>query len=582
VTANDTHSIDIEFNPVLDIVKDGPHTANVSDTVVYTFTVKHADTSDGSPVSDVTVSDDIAGPGNYVRGDTNTNHELDAGENWVYTATYTIQPTDSDPLTNTATVEGEGRDGNTVTAKDTHITRIRPPSALQIVKDGPATAKVGDIVVYTFTVSHADLCSGSPVSGVTVSDNVAGLASYVSGDTNSNSKLDACETWIYTAPYIIQPTDFDPLTNTATAEGEDQYGTPVTATDTHSIDIEFNPVLDIVKDGPTKAKQGDTVIFTFTITNDDVHGDRSPVGNISVSDSLVGPITKSPVISGDTDSLLEMDEVWVYTASYIVPSSTSSPIVSTATVRGLDRDYDSIVATDAHSFSVSHLVCLPVILKNYLPPLPCNVETFDDPNSGWPIKQPPPTLLEYLNGKYHMGTSDTTKVHWATSPLGPYSNYSVQVDINWGMTNWYADDDYGIVFDLSISENGNKYYQFNVNNDNNTYRLRKRENGKWIELIPTTPVSPSCILSGSSVNRLRIQRNDASIDMFINACHLPSYTDSIKLSLPRPGFVGVDISPSSFIDGDAYFDNFTICTVEQNGAGVGGLVAAPKSGVTSK
>jgi len=113
---------------VVNIVKDGPASANVGETVVYTFTVTNdAVNGDGSPVSSVTVTDTIAGVATYVSGD-DGDDLLEVGETWVYTASYTIQPTDPDPLVNTGTVEGKDRDGATVSDTDTHSTEIGQPS----------------------------------------------------------------------------------------------------------------------------------------------------------------------------------------------------------------------------------------------------------------------------------------------------------------------------------------------------------------------------------------------------------------------------------------------------------------------
>jgi hypothetical protein len=110
--------------PALDIIKSGPIAANVGDTIAYAFTVRHAVTSDGSPVSNVTISDDIAGSPTFINGDTNGNNQLDADETWVYIATYTIQSTDPDPLVNIVTVEGEDLDGDPISATDSHSTDI--------------------------------------------------------------------------------------------------------------------------------------------------------------------------------------------------------------------------------------------------------------------------------------------------------------------------------------------------------------------------------------------------------------------------------------------------------------------------
>ena len=92
-------------------------------TVTYAFTVSHDSTSDGAPVANVTVTDDVAGAATYVSGD-DGDGLLETGETWVFTADYTIQATDPDPLVNTATVTGDDDDGDPTSDTDTHSTEV--------------------------------------------------------------------------------------------------------------------------------------------------------------------------------------------------------------------------------------------------------------------------------------------------------------------------------------------------------------------------------------------------------------------------------------------------------------------------
>jgi len=243
----DSAYITVEHNPTLNIVKDGPAAANVGDTVVFTFTVSH-DTvlGDRSPITNVSVTDDRAGSATYVSGD-DGDDELEWGESWIYTASYTIQPTDDNPLVNTGTVQGKDQEGDNVTATASHTTTLNGfAPALNIFKEGPTTAKVGDTVVFTFTVTNVAFTptfinanangDGSPIGNVTVTDDFAGVASYIRGD-DGDGLLKIGEVWVYTASYTIQATDPNPLVNTGMARGEDRDGDPVSDTDTHSTTI---------------------------------------------------------------------------------------------------------------------------------------------------------------------------------------------------------------------------------------------------------------------------------------------------------------------------------------------------------
>lgn len=118
----------IEYTPTLTITKDGPVEAQVGENVVYTFTVTHAPTSDGSPLHTVSVTDSVAGPATLASGD-DGNGELELGETWVFTAGYRIQITDPNPLVNVGTVVAKAANGADVSAQDTHSTAVGPSAA---------------------------------------------------------------------------------------------------------------------------------------------------------------------------------------------------------------------------------------------------------------------------------------------------------------------------------------------------------------------------------------------------------------------------------------------------------------------
>ena len=177
--------------PALNVCESGPATGLVDDEVTYTFTVTNDPVAgDGSPISNVAVDDDVAGPGTYTTGDTGDDGVLEVGETWTYTATYTLVDTDIGDLTNTVTVTGDDElDTPVPPAQDDHTTTVsaRPAPALNVVKSGPATGLVDDEVTYTFTVTNDPVAGdGSPISNVAVDDDVAGPGTYTTGDTGDD------------------------------------------------------------------------------------------------------------------------------------------------------------------------------------------------------------------------------------------------------------------------------------------------------------------------------------------------------------------------------------------------------------
>jgi hypothetical protein len=238
--AEDSHSLDVAYAPAIEVVKDGPTAAEVGDTVVYTFTVTNDDAAgDGSEISTVTVEDDVAGPVTYVSGDDGNDGLLEVGEFWVYTASHTIEPDAPDPLVTTVTASGVDQDGDSVSDTATHRLGLGFTPAIHVMKEGPASANVGDTVVYTFTVANDDATGdGSEITTVTVEDDVAGKAIYVSGDVGDDGLLEVGETWVYTASYTIQLDDPNPLVNTVTVSGLDWDGDGVPeASATHATTI---------------------------------------------------------------------------------------------------------------------------------------------------------------------------------------------------------------------------------------------------------------------------------------------------------------------------------------------------------
>jgi uncharacterized repeat protein (TIGR01451 family) len=270
-------------DPAIEITKEGPATAAVGERVVYTLTVVNDDIAgDGSVIRNPVVNDALAGGATLVSaGD--GDDELEVGESWVYTASYTVGPTDPDPLVNTAEVSGEGQDGSGVSATDSHSTDLTFAPALEIEKEGPATAAVGERVEYTFRVRNDDeIGDGSPVSEVAVSDDVAGEAAYASGD-DGDSLLEVGETWVYTAAYTIQEGDPDPLVNVGTATGEDREGDEMSATASHSTEV----------GQPTPEKYQ---VFLPLVSNGYAAGGAAPdlvVGRISVTGSGVEIVIKN-------------------------------------------------------------------------------------------------------------------------------------------------------------------------------------------------------------------------------------------------------------------------------------------------
>jgi hypothetical protein len=339
--------------------------------VTYVFTVTHAAGSDGSPVGGITVTDDVITETIDLRSGDDGDGLLEGLENWVYTASYTIQRDDDDPLENTANVSGTDRENQDVSAdSNTHSLDIEFAPALRVVKRKsgplPPSAVVSETVTFLFSVTNDDQeGDGSPISNVSVTDDVAGPATLFSG----GGLLETGEIWVFTVDYQLQASDLNPLVNTATATGTDRDGHQIADTDTHTTTLSgFKPFLKIDTDWPATTYISQTITYTFILSHDPA-SDGSAVSSVVVSDTLVDLITRAG--GDDGDDLLEGGESWFYTASYTILETDPDPITNTLTVSAQDQDPDLITVTTVYSAEVelfgpdASRVYLPVILAGH-------------------------------------------------------------------------------------------------------------------------------------------------------------------------------------------------------------------------
>ncbi len=125
--------------------------------------------------------------------------------------------------------------GNKATCTQEVTIEDQSPTVLKIVKYGPAVAAEGDTITYTFAVSHDKVNGdGAPVDAVAVVDDLAGPATYVSGN-DADSVLEMGETWIYAAQYTVPEGAPNEIVNTATVTGLDCDGDTVTAQASHTL-----------------------------------------------------------------------------------------------------------------------------------------------------------------------------------------------------------------------------------------------------------------------------------------------------------------------------------------------------------
>jgi hypothetical protein len=162
-------------------------------------------------LSSVGVADSVAGVNpTYLTGDTNSDSKLETGETWFYSATGTVG---IGQYGNTGTASGSftddaGHTGSDTASDTSSYFGANPQIKIDKTTTGYISASntttgdgisvlAGYGVSWTYTVTNI---GNVALSGVAVTDNQSGVApTYVSGDANSDGKLDLTETWRYTA-----------------------------------------------------------------------------------------------------------------------------------------------------------------------------------------------------------------------------------------------------------------------------------------------------------------------------------------------------------------------------------------------
>ena len=216
---SDSAIVDIQEVRSLAIDKTGTvpgGTANVAgETITYTYVVTN---TGNAAIANVVVRDDNATPGNtgddfnatYVSGDTDSDGLLDVTESWNYTSTRNVTQDMLDAgadLTNLATATGSGATPDTDDA--TIDVEQRPDIEINKITiygsnsgDGLTGVIAGNAITWQYAVSNT---GNTALSDVDVSDDNGTPGdttddfnpSYVSGDTDSDGKLDVTETWIF-------------------------------------------------------------------------------------------------------------------------------------------------------------------------------------------------------------------------------------------------------------------------------------------------------------------------------------------------------------------------------------------------
>jgi uncharacterized repeat protein (TIGR01451 family) len=337
--------------PALDLAKTANPTTitQAGQAVAYTFTLTNTGntTLTGAAVTEQSFSGTGVLPTPVCAATT-----LVPGESTTCTADYTATAADitAGSITNTAVATGQDPTGATVSSPPSSAVVIAENAALDLTKTAnPITVNApGDTITYTFHVTNT---GNVPVTGVTIEEGSFSGTGSISAISCAASTLAPGTATDCTATYQATQADIDagPITNDATATGDDPGGDPVTSPTADAIvTAPATPALSLTKTvSPTSATTaGQTVTYSFLITN---------TGNVTITNPAVveGTFTgtgTSPVITcpPGTTTLAPGDSL-ICTAPYTLAQADADTghIDNTATATGDDPGNTTVTSNEA-------------------------------------------------------------------------------------------------------------------------------------------------------------------------------------------------------------------------------------------
>lgn len=205
------------------------------------------------------------------------------------------------------------------------IDLVKVPSPLSLPA-GPGSVK------YTYTLRNVGTV---PVTDITIDGDSCSPIVLVSGDTNSDAKLDLGETWAYTCSTVLTET----RTNTAVATGwANGFSTVDIASATVIVGQSIVPPLIHITKTPwpfTLPAGGGMVTYTKRVTNPGTEA----LSNVKVTDDKCSPLT---YVSGDIngDSKLDPTESWKYICRTNLTKTTTNTAIASGEANGITvRDF---------------------------------------------------------------------------------------------------------------------------------------------------------------------------------------------------------------------------------------------------
>lgn len=207
------------------------------------------------------------------------------------------------------------------------------PPLIDVVKTAsPLSLPNGPgLVKYTYTLRNTGTV---PVTNVTMVGDTCSPVVRVSGDINSDNKLQVNETWVHTCSTTLLQTH----TNTIVATG---WANGISATDIASATVVVGapivpPLIHVVKKPSAflLLSPGGAVTYTYTVTNPGT----ASLNNVSIADNkCTGLPSRVSGHPGDINknNLLESNETWVFTCKTNLTETTTNIGTASGSANGL-------------------------------------------------------------------------------------------------------------------------------------------------------------------------------------------------------------------------------------------------------
>lgn len=244
-------------------------------------------------------------------------------------------------IQNTYVAPSGGGGGNSAVPPLIDVSKVPSPLALPA---GPGS------VTYTYTLKNIGTV---PVTNINMKDDSCSPVTLISGDINTDNRLDVNETWTYACTTTLSATH----TNTITATG---WANGISATDISTATVVVGeptvpPLIHVTKiPSPLALSAGGGIVtYTEKVTNPGTVA----LNNVQITDDKCNSVK---YVSGDTnnDSKLDPSETWTYTCQTNLTSTTTNTVTASGQANGLT----------ARDFAIATVVVAqPVVVTPTLP-----------------------------------------------------------------------------------------------------------------------------------------------------------------------------------------------------------------------